>query len=109
MNSKGKQPPLAVGVDVGASRTRVVVCLLEDGGLRYLSHGLAPGAGWAKGRVIGQGSVAESIHAAVVDAERGAGIPWISRPRRRRHGICGAQSRGAATNSAARMKWTPKI
>ena len=66
---------LAVGLDAGDHRTRVVVCLLEDGALRYLSHGLAPSAGWSKGRMIDQGAVAESIHAAVVDAERGAGLP----------------------------------
>jgi cell division protein FtsA len=66
---------LAVGVDAGAHRTRAVVCLLENGALRYLSHGLAPSAGWSKGRIIDQGAVADSIHAAVVDAERGAGLP----------------------------------
>ncbi len=72
MNSRNSQ--LAVGVDAGAHRTRVVVCLLEDGALRFLSHGLSPSAGWSKGRIIDQGAVAESIHAAVIDAERGAGI-----------------------------------
>lgn len=74
MSSANSQVQLAVGVDAGAHRTRAVVCALENGALRYLSHGLAPAAGWSKGRIVDQGAVAESIHAAVVDAERGAGV-----------------------------------
>jgi cell division protein FtsA len=72
MNSK--MPQLAVGVDAGSFRTRCVICSVEDGCLRYLAHGLAPSAGWAKGRIIDQGAVAESIRAAVTDAERGARV-----------------------------------
>lgn len=72
--TSNRQSQLAVGVDAGAHSTRVVVCLLENGALRYLSHGLATSAGWSKGRIIDQGAVAESIHAAVIDAERGAGV-----------------------------------
>jgi cell division protein FtsA len=82
---------LAVGVDAGDHRTRVVVCLLEDGALRYLSHGLAPSAGWAKGRMTDQGAAAESIHAAVIDAERGAGLPVDAAT----IGIGGMEIRGA--------------
>ena len=88
---KTKNFQLAVGVDAGDHRTRVVVCLLEGGGLRYLSHGLAPSTGWSKGRVIDQGAVAESIHAAVIDAERGAGLPVDAAT----IGIGGMEIRGA--------------
>src|SRR5580704_2660531 len=66
---------IAVGVDAGSSRTRCLICALEGDHIRYLAHGLAHGAGWAKGRVIDQDALADSIRAAVVDAERGAGIP----------------------------------
>jgi cell division protein FtsA len=62
----------AVGIDAGSYRTRCVICLLEDGKLRYLSHGLAPSAGWSKGRIIDQDALAESLRSAVTDAERGA-------------------------------------
>jgi cell division protein FtsA len=65
---------LAVGLDAGSSRTRCVIAAIEDGGIRYLSHGLAPSAGWSKGRIIDQVALAESIRAAVTDAERGAQI-----------------------------------
>ena len=63
-----------VGLDAGSSRTRCVICALEGGFIRYLGHGLAPAAGWAKGRVTDQDAVAESIRAAVTDAERGAQV-----------------------------------
>ena len=51
-----------------------MICALEGGFIRYLGHGLAPAAGWAKGRVTDQDAVAESIRAAVTDAERGAQV-----------------------------------
>jgi cell division protein FtsA len=86
---------LAVGLDVGSSRTRCVICALDGDHIRYLSHGLAESTGWAKGRVNDRIAVAESIRAAVVDAEHGAqvsvdsvtaGIGGVS--------VCGAQSIG---------------
>ncbi len=86
---------IAVGIDAGSARTRCIICALEGDHIRYLSHGLAHSAGWAKGRVTDQDALAESIHAAVVDAERGAnvsvesatiGVGGI--------GISGAQGRG---------------
>jgi cell division protein FtsA len=88
-------PHLAVGLDAGSSRTRCIICALEGDQIRYLGHGLAQAAGWGKGRVIDQDALAESIHAAVTDAERGArvsvdgvtvGVGGMS--------IAGAQSRG---------------
>jgi cell division protein FtsA len=66
---------LAVGLDAGTSRTRCIICALEGDSIRYLGHGLAPSAGWAKGRVTDQEAVAESMRAAVLDAERGANVP----------------------------------
>jgi cell division protein FtsA len=66
---------IAAGVDAGSFRTRCVICAVEDGQLRYLGHGLAPSAGWSKGRLLDQSAVADSIRAAVTDAERGSGVP----------------------------------
>jgi len=65
---------LAAGLDAGSSRTRCVICAVEGGGIRYLSHGLAPSAGWSKGRIVDQVAASESIRAAVTDAERGAHV-----------------------------------
>lgn len=69
----GKQQ-LAVGLDVGSSRTRCVICALQGDRLRCLSYGLAVSSGWTKGRITDQDAVAESIRAAVADAERGAKV-----------------------------------
>ena len=65
---------IAVGLDAGSSRTRCVICALDNQEIRYLGHGLAPSAGWAKGRVTDQDAVAESMRLAVMDAERGAQV-----------------------------------
>ena len=65
---------LAVGLDAGSSRTRCVIYALEGNQIRCLSYGLAVSAGWTKGRVSDQQAVAESIRAAVTDAERGAQV-----------------------------------
>src|ERR1051325_7090721 len=65
---------LAVGVDAGASRTRCVICALDGREIRYLGHGLAMSGGWARGRLVDQEAVSESIRAAVTDAERDAEV-----------------------------------
>jgi cell division protein FtsA len=65
---------IAVGVDAGSSRTRCIICALEGDQIQYLGHGLAHAAGWAKGRISDQDGLAESIRAAVSDAERGAQV-----------------------------------
>lgn len=71
MNSKLQ---LAVGVDAGSARTRCIIGIVENGGVRYLAHGLAQSAGWSKGRIVDQVALAESIRAAVTDAEHGAEV-----------------------------------
>ena len=70
----GSKIQLAVGLDTGSARTRCVICALDNRGIRYLSHGLAPSAGWSKGRIVDQVAASESIRAAVIDAERGAQV-----------------------------------
>lgn len=66
MNTK---PQLAVGLDAGSSRTRCVICVLENGGIRYIAHGSATSAGWSRGRLVDQAALAGSIRAAVSEAE----------------------------------------
>jgi cell division protein FtsA len=82
---------LAVGLDAGSARTRCVICAIENGGIRYLAHGLAPSSGWSKGRVSDPVAVAESIRAAVSDAEIGAQVSVDALTL----GIGGADVRGA--------------
>ena len=63
------KPCLAVGLDAGSSRTRCVICALEDGRLRFLGHGESPAAGWNKGRLADQHALAGSVRQAVQEAE----------------------------------------
>jgi len=86
-----KHSQLAVGVDAGSSRTRCVICVLENGGLRYLGHGLAPAAGWFRSRITDPDALSGSIHAAVADAQRGARVQVESATL----GIGGQEIRGA--------------
>src|SRR6187399_805773 len=65
---------LAVGLDIGSSRTRCIICALDGDHLRCLSYGLSVSAGWTKGGITDKEAVAHSIREAVRDAERGAGI-----------------------------------
>lgn len=64
---------ICVGLDAGSSRTRCVICALEGESLRYLGHGLSFAGGWVRGRITDQDAVAETLRAAVSDAERDAG------------------------------------
>lgn len=60
----------AVGLDAGSHMTRCVVCVHEDGRLRFLGYGEAESRGWSKGRLSDPAAASESIRAAVQEAER---------------------------------------
>jgi cell division protein FtsA len=63
------KPNFAVGLDAGSHQTRLVICLLEDGRMRFLGAGAAESQGWLKGRVADQKAVSASILAALREAE----------------------------------------
>ncbi|MBX9603781.1 MAG: cell division protein FtsA [Bryobacteraceae bacterium] len=65
---------LAVGLDAGASRTRVLICVLEEDRLRFLGYGDRPSSGWVKGRLTDQHALSDTLRAAVHDAEQRAGV-----------------------------------
>ena len=64
-----EKPNYAVGLDAGSHQTRLVICLLEDGRMRFLGAGAADSQGWLKGRVADQKAVSNSILAALREAE----------------------------------------
>jgi cell division protein FtsA len=70
----GAKAIYGVGLDAGSRSTRLVICLLERGRMRFLGAGLAVSQGWQKGRIIDQRGAAESIAAALRQAESAAGI-----------------------------------
>lgn len=63
---------LAVGLDLGSSSTRVVICALEDFSTRFLGYGEAPVQAWTKARLGDQEGLAESIRIALREAEKRA-------------------------------------
>jgi len=68
------KPIYGVGLDAGSSRTRLAICVLEEGGLRFLGYGYAESHGWRKGNIADQSAVSESILAALREAEAAAGV-----------------------------------
>ncbi len=68
----GSKTKLAVGLDLGSSHTRVVICALEDFTTRFLGYGEAPVQAWSKARLGDQEALAESVRLALREAEKKA-------------------------------------
>ncbi|HUA61719.1 MAG TPA: cell division protein FtsA, partial [Verrucomicrobiae bacterium] len=99
------KPIYAVGLDTGSSRTRLVVCALENGRLRLLGSAAVESHGWLKGRIANQKEVTESILAALGEAERSSGISIDSAV----VGVGGPTVRGANTRGAVELGFTREI
>jgi len=70
----GSKPIYGVGLDAGSRRTRLAVFLLEGETVRFLGCGESESYGWRKGRIADQGAAAESILAALREAEALSGV-----------------------------------
>jgi cell division protein FtsA len=68
------KPIYAVGIDAGSRNTRLVICTLESGRMRFLGSGAVESQGWVKGRIADQRAVADSIRGALREAEASAGV-----------------------------------
>ncbi len=68
------KPIYAVGLDTGSRRTRMVICLLEEGRLRFLGGASVESEGWQKGRIADQRAVTDCVLAALREAEANAGV-----------------------------------
>ena len=76
---------LAAGLDLGSTNTRMVICALENEGLRFLGWGEAPSTGWSRGKLHDQQALTESVRFAMQEAERRAQVSpetVVSRHRR---------------------------
>src|SRR5579875_2278259 len=69
MTSVGNKAKLAVGLDLGSTSTRVVICVLEDDTLKFLGYGVAPVQAWSRSRLSDQEALAHSIRFALHEAE----------------------------------------
>jgi len=70
----GNKPKLAVGLDLGSSSTRIVICALENESLRFLGYGEAPVNAWNRGRLSDQEALSQSIRFALHEAEMRAQV-----------------------------------
>ena len=68
------KPIYGVGLDAGSRRTRLVVFLLEGETVRFLGCGASESYGWKKGRIADQGAAAQSMLAALREAEATSGV-----------------------------------
>ncbi|MDQ2776160.1 MAG: cell division protein FtsA [Acidobacteriota bacterium] len=68
-NNKTK---LAVGLDLGSTATRVVICALQEDSLKFLGYGEAPVQAWNRSRLAEQNALTESIRFALHEAELNA-------------------------------------
>jgi cell division protein FtsA len=65
-------------LDAGSVWTRVAVLALQDGAVTYAGHGCVPSRGWHKGVIADQSAVADSVRAAIREAEASCGEPIAS-------------------------------
>jgi cell division protein FtsA len=65
---------LAAGLDLGSTNTRMVICALENEGLRFLGWGEAPSTGWSRGKLHDPQALTESVRFAMQEAERRAQV-----------------------------------
>src|SRR5579872_5274368 len=68
------KPIYAAGLDAGSRQTRLVICTLESGRLRFLGGATIESQGWQKGRIADQQAVADTILTALREAEANAGV-----------------------------------
>ena len=59
-------------MDVGSSKTRVLVAELQEGALKYRGHGIVPSAGVRKGLIAELGPAVDAINKAATTAEASA-------------------------------------
>ncbi|HYU44594.1 MAG TPA: cell division protein FtsA [Terriglobales bacterium] len=83
-------PNFITAIDVGSSKTTVLVAEVSDNGLRYRGHGISESRGLRKGVITELDKAVSSIQKAVEKAEDVAGIPV----ERAMVGIAGAHIRG---------------
>jgi len=69
----GDKRIVAAGLDAGSRATRLVVCALEKGRMRYLGSGCVESQGWVKGVIRDQKAVSGSVLAALREAEASSG------------------------------------
>jgi len=69
-----EKPIYGAGLDAGSRKTRLVICVLENGRVRLLGCAAIGSQGWLKGRIADQRALADTIRAALRETEANAGV-----------------------------------
>lgn len=72
-NTKNEHNLITV-LDTGSAKTVALICEATDAGLRYRGHGMAESRGSRKGIIVELDRAVQSIHKAVEEAEKLAGL-----------------------------------
>ncbi|HZS25631.1 MAG TPA: cell division protein FtsA [Candidatus Angelobacter sp.] len=72
-NTKSENNLITV-LDTGSAKTVALICEATDAGLRYRGHGMAESRGSRKGIIVELDKAVQSIHKAVEEAEKLAGL-----------------------------------
>jgi cell division protein FtsA len=98
-----KEPYIA-GLDLGSTKTCVLVCRLGEGGkLRVAGWGVAESKGWRKGAIVNLDMAVPPIKKAVEAAEAAAGIPVDSAY----VGVGGSHIKGINSRGAVALEKAP--
>src|SRR5262245_42053378 len=65
---------LAAGLDLGSNSTRMVICAVENEGVRFLGYGEAPSTAWNRGKLHDQQALTQSVRFAMHEAEQRAQV-----------------------------------
>jgi cell division protein FtsA len=99
------KPIYAVGLDAGSRVTRLVICVLEHGRMRFLGCAAAESRGWSKGKIVDQPAAAASILAALREAEARAGVSVESVVA----GVGGLSVRGASSQRTLELGYVREL
>jgi len=100
-----EQPIIAAGLDAGSRSTRLVICALKKNRIRFLGHASVESQGWVKARIADQKAVADSIGAALREAEAAAGVSVGAVTA----GIGGPDVRGGNTRGAVELGYLREV
>jgi cell division protein FtsA len=99
------KPIYAVGLDAGSRKTRVAICVLENGRLRLAGAAAVESEGWQRARIADYQGVVESVLAALRGAEACSGVSVESAV----VGIGGPAIRGHSTRGHMELDYVREI
>jgi cell division protein FtsA len=99
-----KKDKYIVGLDIGSTKTCVLIAEIEDEGVKFLALGAAESKGLRKGLIVNLDSTVSSIRRAVEEAESVANVPVESALL----GVAGSHVRGVNSRGGITLGQRPR-